>query len=201
MIIYEDSTVLIKDLIKDKVYDYVEYRIPSKESNDGEFAGAFKIEVCLHKTISLSRKEVTMILNPQIQLDSPNIQSKIDTASLQAGDIVWACNFRRNIGGFRYKTKPTKGMIVDNPKCHLVALPDDKYIVSGQNRFFVPFQKSTASESADNLAWSKAVTTSARLFAKTEQESIDLYNTLIEHEQRMLKDLIDTDEKLKIRKK
>lgn len=44
MTIYKDSTVLIKDLIKDKDYDYVEYRIPSKESNKGEFAGAFKVE-------------------------------------------------------------------------------------------------------------------------------------------------------------
>ena len=67
-----------------------------------------------------------MILNPQIQLKAPDIQSKIDIASLQAGDIVWACNFRRNIGGFRYKTKPTKGMIVDNPKCRLVK-SDDNY--------------------------------------------------------------------------
>lgn len=44
MTIYEDSTVLIKDLIKDKDYDYIEYRIPSRESNDGEFAGAFRVE-------------------------------------------------------------------------------------------------------------------------------------------------------------
>lgn len=44
MTIYKDSTVLIKDLIKDKDYDYVEYRIPSKESNKSEFAGAFKVE-------------------------------------------------------------------------------------------------------------------------------------------------------------
>lgn len=141
-----------------------------------------------------------MILSPQIQLKSPDIQSKIDIASLQAGDIVWACNFRRNVSGFRYKNKPTKGMIVDNPKCRLVK-SDDNYIQSGRNRFFVPFQKTAASEDTDNLAWSRAVTTLSRLFAKTEQESIDIYNALIEHEQRMLNELIDADEKLKIRKK
>lgn len=44
MTIYEDSVVRIKDLIKDKNYDYVEYRIPSKESNKGDFAGAFRVE-------------------------------------------------------------------------------------------------------------------------------------------------------------
>lgn len=142
-----------------------------------------------------------MILNPQIQLDNPNIQSKIDIESLQAGDIVWACNFRRNTSGFRYKTKPTKGMIVDNPVCHFVASHNNKYIKSGKNRFFVPFRKAATSEDPDNLAWNKAVTTSSRLFAKTEQESINLYNALIEHEQRMLNELIDIDEKLKVRKK
>lgn len=44
MTIYEDSVVLIKDLIKDKDYEYVEYRVPSKESNNGEFAGAFRVK-------------------------------------------------------------------------------------------------------------------------------------------------------------
>lgn len=141
-----------------------------------------------------------MILNPQIQLKSPNIQSKIDITSLQAGDIVWACNFQRNISGFRYKNKPTKGVIVDNPKCRLVK-SDDDCIQSGKNRFFVPFRKTATSENTNNLAWNKAVTTSARLFAKTEQESIKLYNALIEHEQRMLNELIGIDELLKVRKK
>lgn len=140
-----------------------------------------------------------MILNPQIQLKAPDIQSKIDIASLQAGDIVWACNFRRNIGGFRYKTKPTKGMIVDNPKCRLVK-SDDNYTQSGRNRFFVPFQKTATSEDPDNLAWSQATTTAAKLFTKSEQESIDIYNALIEHEQRTLRELIDADKKLKVRK-
>lgn len=144
-----------------------------------------------------------MILGIQIQFNKPDIQNshKINTAALQAGDIVWACNFQRSVKGFRYKTKPTKGMIVENPKSQLVSDSYNKFITSGDDRFFVPFYKSAPSEEAVCLAWDKAVTTSARYFTKTEQESIEIYNELIEYEQNMLQNLIDTDEKLKIRKK
>lgn len=91
--------------------------------------------------------------------------------------IVWACAYEHTSSKnekYLY-CKPTKGM--------LTALSFSNEIEAHNNNsyplYFVPFRKNAKDLTLKNLAWSKAVSLSARYYADTEAESIEQYNELV----------------------
>lgn len=95
------------------------------------------------------------------------------------GDIVWACGYQHasNKESKKYFAKPVRGMLTttnyemdeENKPIYM----DKTYC--GKIRYFVPFKKN-----GKGLAWSQAVSYSARCYADSEEECIELYNELID---------------------
>lgn len=107
---------------------------------------------------------------------------KIDTylnlerKGMKNGDTVWACAYKVtfNKEGLRYIQKPVKGVLTSskNKDMYLKHLEDGTTDI----RYFVPFKKDKK-----DLAWSKAVQVSARIYATTKEECIELYNEEIQY--------------------
>lgn len=97
-------------------------------------------------------------------------------------DIIWACGYSHTStkDAKHYRCKPVKGMITyqhynadtEREKCQ-------QYSHTAHPRYFVPFRKNSNEETLDDLAWSKAVRIDARVYADTEQESIEQYNAKV----------------------
>lgn len=90
-------------------------------------------------------------------------------------DEVWACAFQPTSDkeGKHNFSKPIRGRLV----CGNTESSDKYRRDKGYKdvAYFVPYKKNGI-----DLAWSKAVTIYARYFSKTEQESIDFYNKLVQ---------------------
>lgn len=116
----------------------------------------------------------------------------------KSGDIVWACAFSRtdNDNSLLYHTKPVKGMLVPYRTRHQYdEFPNWKY---DSPSYFVPFSPKKQGLTIDDLAWSKQVSISARCYADTEDECIELYNELIDNNIAYFQQLIDEDKTYKI---
>lgn len=99
-----------------------------------------------------------------------------------AGDKVWACAFQYSSdkNSKRFKQEPIYGMLmVTNEPDKELKYRQDRMRQTGENRahasYFVPFKKDGKS-----LAYSKAVHVSARQYATTQQECIEMYNGMIQ---------------------
>lgn len=91
--------------------------------------------------------------------------------------IVWACAYAHTSSKNEKHLycKPTKGMLTAlSFNCESEAHSTNSYPL-----YFVPFRKNAKDLTLENLAWSKAVSLSARCYADTEAESIEQYNELI----------------------
>lgn len=96
--------------------------------------------------------------------------------------IIWSCNFEPTNAkeSAKYSCTPIKGMLTIN---------DDLKSEQGDNpthdnyytfpRYFVPFKKTAKGCNLEDLAWSKAVSIRARIYADTETECIEAYNDCI----------------------
>lgn len=91
--------------------------------------------------------------------------------------IVWACAYEHTSSKNKKHLycKPIKGMLTAlSFNCESKAHSTNSYPL-----YFVPFRKNAKDLTLENLAWSKAVSLSARCYADTEAESIEQYNELI----------------------
>lgn len=101
--------------------------------------------------------------------------------SFKVGDIVWACAFERtnNTKSMLCFQQPILGMFT-NQKTFLSEIDErskGKYLTI---YYFVPFKKNCKAYTLDNLAWSKSTNISSRMYATTEKECKELYNSLID---------------------
>lgn len=95
---------------------------------------------------------------------------------LKPGDVVWACAFKVTYDkdDMRFIQKPIMGILssAKTEKLHSELLEFGKDNIS----YFIPFKKNK-----NELAWSKAVQTSARIFATTEEECKEMYNEEVQY--------------------
>lgn len=99
-----------------------------------------------------------------------------------AGDKVWACAFQISIdkNSKRFKQEPVYGMltVTDAPDKE-IEYRQERMRQTGEGRahasYFVPFKKDGKS-----LAYSKAVQVSARCYATTQEECVEMYNKMIQ---------------------
>lgn len=102
--------------------------------------------------------------------------------SFKVGDVVWACAFERtnNTKSMLCFQQPILGMFTNRRVLESEIDTRTKY-TNLDIRYFVPFKKNCKAYTLDNLAWSKATNISARMYATTEKECKDLYNSLIDN--------------------
>lgn len=89
------------------------------------------------------------------------------------GDEVWACafSFTYDKESMRYSQKPVRGILACSNK---EAVHNELMAKNSESiGYFVPYGVK------GKLSWSKAVSSSAREFATTEQECIEMYNDSI----------------------
>ena len=101
--------------------------------------------------------------------------------SFKVGDIVWACAFERtnNTKSMLCFQQPILGMFT-NQKTLLSEIDVRAKYSYLDICYFVPFKKNCKAYTLNNLAWSKATHISARMYATTEKECKELYNSLID---------------------
>lgn len=110
--------------------------------------------------------------------------TRITVRNLIPQSIIWGCNYSHTSTekAMHYCAKPVKGMItVANSKAKEEKIFHDNSLQYSRQTagFFVPFKKNAHGTTLDDLAWSKAVTIEARLYADTEDEAIELYNNKV----------------------
>lgn len=92
----------------------------------------------------------------------------------KSGDSIWACAYEYN--GTKecklYFQEPVFGMLSNgnNSYWHEESMRKGRATPS----YFVPYKKNSTEP-----AWSKAVSISARIFAKTREECVELFNSII----------------------
>lgn len=98
----------------------------------------------------------------------------------KVGDVVWGCAYTcsGDKESKRFFQEPIKGQFtasnreVTNTAIMATAAQKGTYV---EPRYFVPFKKNGI-----DLAWSKAVNFTARMYADTYAESVELYNDKIQ---------------------
>lgn len=91
----------------------------------------------------------------------------------KVGDEIWACAYTESNDkdGIVHYQEPIQGVLVSTLNKRTKTLDSRE----GSIDFFVPYKKSSK-----ELAWSKVVSASARLYADTREESIQQYNDRIQ---------------------
>lgn len=99
--------------------------------------------------------------------------TKLEKCGCKPGDEVWACafSFTYDKESMRYSQRPVRGILA----CSNKEVTHNALMAKGSDYtgYFVPYG------AKGKLSWSKAVSCSARKFATTEQECIEMYNDSI----------------------
>lgn len=98
--------------------------------------------------------------------------------NFKAGDEIWACafNYTHDKEGKHLYQEPVFGKLMAGKTEVAHNSRIERFPDSSNVEYFVPFKKNGV-----DLAWSKAVLMYNRYYATTEEECVELYNSLVKN--------------------